>query len=78
MYLESELQDRRVECARDEPRHARAALPATELDEFRPAVVPGPPMLGLKWLMALKGLEPEFNQFLLVYGEDPADSYGQS
>ena len=73
MYLEAELQDPRVECARGEPRHARAALP-----EFRPAVVPGPPMLGLKWLMALKGLEPELNLFLLVYGEDPADSYGQS
>jgi len=27
VYLEAELQDPRVECARDEPRHARAALP---------------------------------------------------
>jgi len=34
-----------------------APLCRPELDEFRPAVVPGPPMLGLKWLMALKGLE---------------------
>lgn len=31
-----------------------APLCRPKLDEFRPAVVPGPPMLGLKWLMALK------------------------